>query len=175
MSTSPAAALDSRTKRNVAVLAFAHAVLGAQLALNIIVAGLAGALLASDPSLATLPISLVVLGSLAATPGVSLFMGRFGRRAGFLVGAAAGGAAGALCAAALFVGSFGLFLAGAVLLGVYQATQNFFRFAAADAAPDHFKPKAISWVLAGGLVSALLGPPMGSACNGTELPRRDAA
>jgi MFS family permease len=158
MSASPVAALDPRTKRNVAVLAFAHAILGAQLALNIIVAGLAGALLAANPSLATLPISLVVLGSLAATPCISLFMGRFGRRAGFLVGAAAGGVAGALCAAALLVRSFGLFLAGAMLLGIYQAAQNFFRFAAADAAPDHFKPRAISWVLAGGLVSALLGP-----------------
>jgi MFS family permease len=153
-----AAAVDRRTKRNVAVLVFAHAVLGAQLALNIIVAGLAGAALAGDPSLATLPISIVVVGSLLATPAISLFMGRYGRRAGFLVGAAAGAAAGALCARALFVGSFELFLAGSVLLGIYQSAQGFFRFAAADAVPDAFQPKAISWVLAGGLLSALLGP-----------------
>jgi predicted MFS family arabinose efflux permease len=142
----------------VAVLVLAHAVLGAQLALNIIIAGLAGARLADDPSLATLPISIVVLGSLVTTPGISLFMGRYGRRAGFLVGAAAGGAGGALCARALFVESFELFLLGSVLLGIYQAAQGFFRFAAADAAPDAYKAKAISWVLAGGLLSALLGP-----------------
>ena len=159
MTTSIAvAAADFKTKRNVAALVFAHAVLGGQLAINIIVAGLAGALLAEDPALATLPISLVVLGSLGATPAVSLFMGRYGRRAGFLVGAAAGAAAGALCAAALFARSFELFLAGSLLLGVYQAAQGFLRFAAADAAPGAFEPKAISWVLAGGLVSALLGP-----------------
>ena len=159
-------AVGPKTKRNVTVLAFAHAVLGAQLALNIIVAGLAGALLADDPSLATLPLSVVVLGSLVTTPGVSLFMGRYGRRAGFLVGAAAGAMGGAFCARALFIGSFELFLLGSALLGIYQAAQGFFRFAAADSAPDAFKPKAISWVLAGGLLSALLGPEIVRATSG---------
>ncbi len=153
-----AAGVDGRTKRNLAVLVFAHAVLGSQLAINIIVAGLAGSLLADNPLLATLPISIVVVGSLVSAPAMSLFMGRYGRRAGFLVAALAGAAASALCARALFVGSFALFMWGSVLLGVYQAAQGFFRFAAADAAAEHFKPKAISWVLAGGLLSALLGP-----------------
>jgi MFS family permease len=149
---------DGRAKRNVAVLVFAQAVLGSQLAINIIVAGFAGAVLAPDPSLATLPISIVVVGSLLTAPSMSLFMGRYGRRAGFWVAAFAAAVASALCARALFVGSFALFLAGSVLLGVFQATQGFFRFAATDTASDAFKPKAISWVLAGGLLSALLGP-----------------
>jgi MFS family permease len=160
------AATDRRAKRNVAVLVFAHAVLGSQLAINIIVAGLAGALLADDPALATLPISIVVVGSLLGAPALSLFMGRHGRRAGFWVGALAGGIGAALCARALFIGSFGLFLAGSVLLGVYQAAQGFFRFAAADTASESFKPKAISWVLAGGLLSALLGPEIVRATSG---------
>ena len=158
---------DRRAKRNVAVLVFAHAVLGSQLAINIIVAGLAGAVLADDPSLATLPISIVVVGSLLTAPAMSLFMGRYGRRAGFLIAALAGAAAAALCARALFVGSFALFMAGSVLLGVYQAAQGFFRFAAADTAADSFKPKAISWVLAGGLLSALLGPEIVRATSDT--------
>jgi MFS family permease len=149
---------DRRARRNVAVLVFAQATLGSQLAINIIVAGLAGAVLAGDPALATLPISVVVLGSLLSTPGVSLFMGRYGRRAGFLLGALAGGGGGALCARALVVDSFALFLAGSVLIGVYQAAQGFFRFAAADTGTESFKPKAISWVFAGGLLSALIGP-----------------
>jgi MFS family permease len=157
---------DERAKRNVAVLVFAHAVLGSQLAINIIVAGLAGAILADDPALATLPISIVVVGSLLTAPAMSLFMGRYGRRAGFWVSALAGAAASALCARALFVGSFGLFMAGSVLLGVYQAAQGFFRFAAADTASESFKPKAISWVLAGGLLSALLGPEILRATSG---------
>jgi MFS family permease len=155
---SAAVPADGRAKRNVAVLVFAHAILGSQLAINIIIAGLAGAVLADDPSLATLPISIVVVGSLLTAPMMSLFMGRYGRRAGFWVAALAGAVASALCARALFIDSFGLFLAGSVLLGVYQATQGFFRFAATETASESFKPKAISWVLAGGLLSALLGP-----------------
>jgi MFS family permease len=147
-----------RAKRNVAVLMFTHAVPGSQLAINIIVAGLAGALLADDPSLATLPISLVVLVSTFVAPVASLLMGRFGRRSGFLLGMLAGAIGGALCARALFVDSFALFLAGTSLLGVYQAFQGFLRFAAADTAPEDFKAKAISWVFAGGLLSALIGP-----------------
>ena len=157
---------DGRAKRNVAVLVFAQAVLGSQLAINIIVAGLAGAALADDPSLATLPISIVVVGSLLTAPAMSLFMGRYGRRAGFWVAALAGAVASALCARALFVGSFGLFLAGSVLLGVYQATQGFFRFAATETASEAFKPKAISWVLAGGLLSAVLGPEIATLASG---------
>jgi MFS family permease len=156
---------DGRAKRNVAVLVFAQAVLGSQLAINIIVAGLAGAVLADDPSLATLPISTVVVGSLLTAPAMSLFMGRYGRRAGFLVSAAAGAVASALCARALFVDSFALFMVGSVLLGVYQGTQGFIRFAATDTASDAFKPKAISWVLAGGLLSALLGPEIARAAS----------
>lgn len=149
---------DRRAKRNVAVLVFANAVLGSQLAVNIIVAGLAGALLAENKALATLPVSMVVLASMFTAPAASLFMGRFGRRTGFLVGALAGGIGAALSARALHVGSFELLVAGSIALGVYQAFQGFFRFAAADTASDAFKPKAISWVFAGGLVSALIGP-----------------
>ncbi len=161
------ASADGRAKRNVAVLVFAQAVLGSQLAINIIVAGLAGAVLADDPSLATLPISIVVVGSLLTAPAMSLFMGRYGRRAGFWVSALAGAVASALCARALFVGSFGLFMAGSLLLGVYQATQGFFRFAATETASEAFKPKAISWVLAGGLLSAVLGPEIATLASGS--------
>ena len=149
---------DRRAKRNVAVLVFAHAVLGSQLAINIILAGLAGAALAPDTALATLPVSVVVLMSMLTAPWASLFMGRYGRRAGFMAGIAAGAFGGALCAEALYVSSFGLFIAGTGLIGVYQAFQGFYRFAASDTASEAFKPKAISWVFAGGLLSAIIGP-----------------
>lgn len=149
---------DRRAKRNVAVLVFANAVLGSQLAVNIIVAGLAGALLAENKALATLPVSMVVLASMFTAPGASMLMGRFGRRTGFLVGTLAGTVGAALCAAALHAGSFGMLAGGAVAIGIYQAFHGFYRFAAADTASDAFKPKAISWVFAGGLLSALIGP-----------------
>jgi predicted MFS family arabinose efflux permease len=123
-----------------------------------ILGGLAGALLADNRALATLPISIMVLTSMLTALPASHFMGRFGRKAGFLLGAAAGAVGGALGARALAIGSFELLLLGAAFTGMYQSTQGFFRFAAADTASPAFKPKAISWVLAGGLLSALIGP-----------------
>jgi len=144
-------------RRNLTVLFVAQAVLGCQAAVYIIVGGLAGALLADSRSLATLPVSVVVLFSMFTAPAASLFMGRYGRRAGFLVGTVAGAIGGALAARALIVGSFGLLLAGSACTGISMGIQNFFRFAASDAVPEAMKPSAISWVLAAGLVNALLG------------------
>jgi predicted MFS family arabinose efflux permease len=145
-------------RRNVAVLFIAQAVLGAQMPVHIILGGLAGVLLAENKALATLPISIVVLVSMFTAPVASLIMGRYGRRFGFLLGALAGAGGGALSAYALLAGSFEMLVLGAALAGIYQSFQGFFRFAAVDTAPEEFKPKAISWVMAGGLVSALIGP-----------------
>ena len=149
---------DRRAKRNVAVLFLAQAVLGAQMPVNFVLGGLAGQMLSPIACLATLPISLIVLGSMFAAPGVSALMGRFGRRAGFFAGAAGGALGSSLCALALFLDSFLLFLVGALCTGVYMSAQAFYRFAAADAASETFRPKAISWVMAGGLAAAVLGP-----------------
>jgi predicted MFS family arabinose efflux permease len=145
-------------RRNVAVLFIAQAVLGSQMPVHIILGGLAGALLASDRTLATLPISVIVLVSMFTAPIASLVMGRYGRRAGFLLGTICGAVGGALSAHALINGSFETLVLGAAFTGIYQSFQGFFRFAAADTASAEFKPKAISWVMAGGLLSALIGP-----------------
>jgi MFS family permease len=102
--------------------------------------------------------SLIVLSSMFSAPATSFFMGRFGRRAGFLLGALAGGCGGALSAAALITGRFELLLAGSVCTGVLMAAQGFYRFAASETVVEPLRPRAISWVLAAGLVSALLGP-----------------
>ncbi len=161
---------DRLAKRNVAILAYAQAVLGSQMAIQIILGGLAGAYLASDQSLATLPISMTVLVSMFTAPGASIFMGRFGRRAGFLLGACAGAIGGGLSAWALVSNSFELLVAGAACTGVYQSFQGFFRFAAADTASEGFKPKAISWVLAGGLASAIIGPEVVHASSDLFAP-----
>ena len=101
---------------------------------------------------------MIVFGSMTTAPWLSAFMQTRGRRAGFLVGAV-GGLAGALISAvALSRGSFGLFLLGSYLTGIYMSAQGFYRFAAADTASDAYRPKAISYVMAGGLVSAIIGP-----------------
>ena len=147
-----------RARRNVAVLSLANAVLGAQMPAIFIVGGLAGAMLAPNPCFATLPISLIVLGSMMSATPMSAVMQRFGRRTGFFIGAGAGALGGAVGAYGLATGSFALLLAGSLITGSYMATQGFYRFAAADTGPDEFKPKAISLVMAGGLMAALIGP-----------------
>jgi MFS family permease len=149
---------DRVAKRNVAVLVAAQALLGAQMPILFILGGLSGQLLAENKALATLPISIIVMVSTCAAPLLSGFMARHGRQAGFLIGALSGAAGGGLGALALIEGSFQLLVFAAGFNGVYMAAQGFYRFAAADSASPQFRPKAISWVLAGGLLSALVGP-----------------
>ena len=149
---------DRKAYRNVAVLVTAQAVLGAQLPMIFIVGGLAGQTLAPNICFATLPISLIVLGSMLTATPLSAFMQRFGRRAGFVLGALGGAAGAAVGAWGLYTASFPLFLVGSLLTGVYMSAQGFYRFAATDTASDAFRPKAISYVMAGGLLSAIVGP-----------------
>ncbi len=122
------------------------------------IGGLAGQTLASNVCFATLPISLIVLGSMLSATPLSAFMQRYGRRAGFFVGALGGTVGAALGAWGLIASSFPLFLAGSLLTGIYMSAQGFYRFAAADTASEAFRPKAISYVMAGGLASAIIGP-----------------
>ncbi|NAZ35218.1 MFS transporter [Rubellimicrobium sp. CFH 75288] len=157
---------DRRARRNVAVLVAAQAVLGSQVVMVFVVGGLAGQMLTPVPCLATLPISMIVLGAALAAPALAGFMARHGRRAGFFLGAGGGLAGSALAAWGLAAGSFGLFLGGSFLTGLYMAAQGFYRFAAADTASEAFRPKAISWVMAGGLISAVLGPQLVKATTG---------
>ena len=147
---------DSRAKRNVIVLVLAQALLGAQLPINFTVAGLIGLTLAPTPLLATLPISLIVFGSMTTAPWISPLMQRRGRRFGFVLGALAGGTGAAISMLALLLGSFPVFLLGAYLTGIFMSTLGFYRFAATDTASDTFRPKAISYVMAGGLISAFV-------------------
>ena len=149
---------DALARRNVFVLVAAQAVLGAQMPMIFTIAGLAGKQLAPNACLATLPISAMVIGSMLTATPISAFMAKFGRRAGFVVGAAGGAAGAAVSALGLSLASFPLFVFGALLSGIYMSAQGFYRFAAADTASPEFRPKAISWVMAGGLMSAVFGP-----------------
>ena len=149
---------DSQAKRNVAVLVAAQAILGAQMPMMFIVGGLAGGMLTGNPCFATLPISLIVFGSMTTAPWLSPLMQKYGRKTGFFVGAIAGALGAAVSAYGLYIASFMIFSIGAYLSGVYMSAQGFYRFAATDTASDGFRPKAISYVMAGGLISAILGP-----------------
>ena len=150
--------LQSREKRNVALLVVAQATLGSQLPMIFTVAGLAGQSLAPNICWATLPISFLVFGSMTTAPWLSQLMQRHGRRAGFLVAVAVACLGAAIGAYALATSSFWLFLLGSWFTGSYMSANGFMRFAAADTASDDFRPKAISYVLAGGLAAAVIGP-----------------
>lgn len=121
--------------------------------------GVVGQRLAPDPSLATLPVALMQITTLFVTFPASILMKRRGRRAGFLIGTIAGGASGgSLAALGVISESFALFCLGNMLLGVYQAFAMYYRFAAVESASEGFKSRAISLVMAGGVVAAIFGP-----------------
>jgi MFS family permease len=145
-------------RRNVLVLASLQALLLAHNSTAISLNALVGHALASDKSLATLPVTGWVTGAAVSTYFASLLMRRVGRRKGFLIGAGFGVTGTLVCSAALYVGSFWLFMAGASLLGIYNAFGGYYRFAAADAVPGAVKARAIAYVLAGGLVGGVVGP-----------------
>jgi len=149
---------DARTKRNIIVLVAAQAILGAQMPMIFVVGGLAGVMLAGNPCFATLPISAIVFGSMTTAPWLSPLMQRRGRRFGFVLGAICGAFGAAIAAYGLYIGSFAVLLIGSYFTGIYMSAQGFYRFAAADSASDEFRPKAISYVMAGGLLAAIVGP-----------------
>ena len=123
-----------------------------------ILGGLAGQSLAANICYATLPISMIVLGSMLTAPVLSQVMQKYGRKAGFLLGAFGGAIGATIGALGLYYQSFPLFLFGSLFTGVYMSAQGFYRFAALDTASDALRPKVISYVLAGGLLAAVIGP-----------------
>ncbi len=146
--------------RNVLVLCSAQATLQITTVTMIAVTGLAGYALADNKSFATVPLTSYVLGSAITTIPASLLMGAIGRRAGFQVGAGLGIVGGIICGLALWLASFWLLCAGMMVMGTYTAFGKYYRFAAADAASNSFKAKAISLTLAGGILGGIIGPEM---------------
>ncbi len=149
---------DRLARRNVLVLAVAQALAGGNQVVIVTTGGIIGTMLAPHKGLATLPISVMVIGMWLGTLPIGALAKRYGRRPALQIGAAMGALAGLICAAAILQGSFGLFLLGAFCSGVYAASHHAYRFAAADTASIAFRPKAVSWVLAGGVASAVVGP-----------------
>ncbi|PHQ96637.1 MAG: MFS transporter [Marinosulfonomonas sp.] len=149
---------DEKAKRNVTILMLAQAILGAQMPMVFVLGGLAGQSLATNLCFATLPISLIVLGSMLSATPMSAIMQRYGRKVGFFVGAFGGASGAAIGAIGLLYSSFTIFLIGSLFTGIYMSAQGFYRFAAMDTASESFRPKAISFVMAAGLVSAVIGP-----------------
>jgi len=149
----------SEAKRNVFLLTVAQAILGSAGPLSFSVGALAGyQLLGADKSLATAPLTGFNIGVALGAVAVALAARFLGRKAGFILGALLCSTGGAVAAVALFRMDFWLFALGLMLIGLAGGFTQKIRFAAADASPSFYKPKAISWILAGGVVSAIVGP-----------------
>jgi MFS family permease len=162
-------------RRNVFLLACCQALLLTNAVTLIAISSLAGYAIAETKVLATLPATTYVLGGALGTFPASMWMKRVGRRHGFLTGGCFGLLGSMVAALAMGIANFWLLCMGTFLLGIYNAFGQYYRFAAADAAPPDFKAKAISLVLAGGLVGGLIGPEVSKHTIDLMEPRFMAA
>ena len=145
-------------RRNITVLTAAQALGGSSAPIVMSLGGLVGQQLADNPAWVTLPVSLFGLGLAIGTLPAAFVMRAWGRRGGYLFGALFGLAAGLIAAFGIFVSSFLLFCVGCFTAGLYGSYVQSYRFAAADAAEGALKARAISWVMVGGLIAAVIGP-----------------
>jgi predicted MFS family arabinose efflux permease len=155
--TTADAAGDRLARRNSVVLAIAQALAGGNNAVMVSTGAIVGAMLAPDRGLATLPISVYVLGMWMGTLPVGMLARRYGRRTAFLVGTSFGVLTGLTACVAVLQASFPLFLVAALCSGLYAAAHQSYRFAAADTASVGFRPKAISRVMIGGIFAGIVG------------------
>jgi MFS family permease len=149
---------DGLARRNAMVLAVAQALAGGNNTVIVSTASIVGAVLAPDKGLATLPITAMVIGMWFGTLPVGWLARRFGRRFALQTGSVFGILSGLISYAAVMNGQFWLLLIGTFCGGLYAAAHNSYRFAAADTASEAFRPKVVSWVLAGGVFAAVIGP-----------------
>jgi MFS family permease len=149
---------DARAKSNVVRLAAAQALTGANSAVIFATGSIVGATLAPTISLATVPISMYVLGLAAGTLPTGAISRAYGRRTAFIIGTGCGVLTGLLGAFAILHASFVLFCCATFIGGLYGAVSQSYRFAAADGASAAYRPKALSWVMAGGVFAGVLGP-----------------
>jgi len=145
--------------KNVGVLALCQVFFNSGNSILAVTSALVGfQILGDDKTLATVPVAAMVIGTALATVPASFIMRRVGRRAGFRLGALIGLIGAAVASGSFYIGGFWMFVAGTFLIGMNTAFGQQYRFAAADVASEEFRGKAISLVLAGGVVAALVGP-----------------
>ena len=152
------AALFSHARSNLARLTIAQALSGANAVVVYATGAIVGNALAPSPALATLPISIFVVGMAVCSLPAGAIARRHGRRAAFLIGTGCGVLVGLLAALAVVLGLFWLFCAATFFGGAYAAVVLSFRFAAADCVPPDRRPRALSLVMAGGVLAGVIGP-----------------
>jgi MFS family permease len=145
-------------KRNVILLGFSQAILITGTSLILASCALVGMTLSSTKALATLPLALLFLAQMTTTIPASLYMQRVGRRLGFMTSSVFGIAGAAIATVGVFKAEFSIFCLGTIFIGVFNGFGQYYRFAAAETAPEEYRSRAISYVLAGGLIAAFAGP-----------------
>lgn len=159
---------DARS--NVARLTVAQALAGANAVVVYATGAIVGNMLAPSPALATLPISIFVVGMAVCSLPAGAIAQRYGRRTAFMVGTGCGVLVGLLAALAVVQGLFWLFCAATFFGGAYAAVVLSFRFAAADCVPPERRPRALSLVMAGGIFAGVIGPQLVTHTMNLWLP-----
>lgn len=149
---------DTLARRNALVLAGAQALGGASPAIVVSLGGIVGSQLVANQAFATVPVSLMQLGLATGVIPAAFLMRKLGRRNGYVVGALIGATGASVAAAGAAERLFWLFCLGTFLCGLYSSYVQSYRFAAADTASEAFRPRAISWVMIGGLLAGVIGP-----------------
>lgn len=143
---------------NVYLLFTSQALFQTASILVITLSGVVGLQMAPDKNLATLPLAMITVGTAGMMIPASLIIRKLGQRNAFMIGTLIGVLSGLVSWYGIIQNSFWLFSVGNMLIGAYQGFSQYYRFAAADAVPDYAKSKAISFVIAGGVVAAFAGP-----------------
>ena len=149
---------ESTTRLNLIILFLAHALVGAQLGLYFVISGLSGQMLAENKCFSTLPITMIIAGSMVSAPFHAYLTQSFNRKISFLYGVGGGFLGCIFCIAGLFFQSFSIFLIGSFFHGTYMAAQAFYRFAAVETVKEEYKVYTISFVMVAGLFAAIIGP-----------------
>ncbi len=158
ISISDGKATETVARMNLFILFLAHAIVGAQMGLYFVISGLAGQFLSQNKCFSTLPITMIIIGSMISAPILAQVTQVFNRRISFLFGILGGFIGCLTCIAGLIYQSFTILLLGSLFHGLYMAAQAFYRFAAVDNITEKYKVHAISFVMVGGLFAAIIGP-----------------
>lgn len=149
---------DTSFRRNVPILALCQALFMSGMSLLVATSALVGYALAQDKAFASLGFTVQLLATMLASIPAAALMSRIGRKPAFLIGTVIAAIGAALASHAILVGSFGWFVVASALLGTSAGFANYYRFAAADNVASQQKSRAIAYVLAGGVLAAVIGP-----------------